>query len=342
MWVRVGGLALAWLVLVSVVHWRVNYDHGTREVVRMGYMPVITNLAAPILDAATLDGDGVRLEALKFSSFADMGEALRGGRIDVAFMIAPLAVVLHQQGGGVRVVYIGNRHESTLVGSRDKGMASIEDLAGKTVAVPMRYSGHNLSVRRILDQAGLAGRVNIVEMNPPDMAPAMAAGALDAYCVGEPFAARAVLGGYARVIHYVEDVWPGFICNLVLVREGMVENRSGLVAMLVRGAARSGVWAKRNPEKAARIAARYWNQPVEVVKYAMNTPEDRIVYDRFVPKQEELREMAQLMVRFGLTGSADVDGLVDDRFARGADLSGVDGLDSILAGGTEGLSAEGP
>ena len=62
----------------------------------MGYMPVISNLAAPILDYVTKDGDGVRFEAVKFSSFAEMAEALRNGHIQVAFIIAPLAIVLDE------------------------------------------------------------------------------------------------------------------------------------------------------------------------------------------------------------------------------------------------------
>ena len=60
----------------------------------MGYMPVITNLASPLLDYATRDGDGVRFRALKFASFAEMAEALRNNQIQAAFMIAPLSIVL--------------------------------------------------------------------------------------------------------------------------------------------------------------------------------------------------------------------------------------------------------
>ena len=89
----------------------------------MGYMPVVTNLAAPLLDHASKDGTGLSFEALKFSSFSEMGESLRNGHIHAAFIIAPLSIVLHQQDAGVKLVYIGNRHESTLVyrrGSQDR------------------------------------------------------------------------------------------------------------------------------------------------------------------------------------------------------------------------------
>ena len=65
---RIVIMAVGWLVIVSALHWWLNFDHGKRRVVKMGYMPVITNLAAPILDHATVNGDGIR-----FSSISGIG-----------------------------------------------------------------------------------------------------------------------------------------------------------------------------------------------------------------------------------------------------------------------------
>ena len=161
-------ISLAWLVLISGAHMLLQQSPSDREVVVMGYMPVITNLSCPLVDAASRDTGPIRFEALKFQSFAEMAEALRSGHIDAAFMIAPLAVVLHQQGEPVRVVYIGNRHESTLVLRADIPGDGFTDLVGHTLAVPMRYSGHNLLARRLVRELGLApGAIDIVEMNPP-------------------------------------------------------------------------------------------------------------------------------------------------------------------------------
>ena len=296
----------------------------------MGYMPVITNLASPLLDYATRDGDGVRFRALKFASFAEMAEALRNHQIQAAFMIAPLSIVLRQQGEDVKIIYIGNRHESTLVSAKDRNLRQLSDLSGKTIAVPMRYSGHNLSILQLMEDRGLAGKINIVEMNPPDMASALASGALDAYYVGEPFAAQTLRSGDASLVHYVEDVWKYFICNLVLVRQDFIENDPEIVQMLVQGAARSGFWASENPHAAARIASEYWNQPLDLVEYALTTPEKRIVYDRFIPKREEMQQMADLMMRFKLIEHNKISGLIEDSFAKTVDLSGITDIASIL------------
>jgi NitT/TauT family transport system substrate-binding protein len=329
--VRLTVVALAWLIMISWLHIYLNGESGKRQVILMGYMPVVTNLAAPLLDYATVEGHGLRFEALKFSSFAEMGEALRSGHIQAAFIIAPLSIVLHQQGAGVKVIYIGNRHESTLVYRKDLQVKTFADLAGKSIAVPMRYSGHNIAVRQLGEKFGLSGpSLNIVEMNPPDMASALATGALDAYFVGEPFAAKSVRQGESKVLYYVEQIWPGFICNLLIVRQDFIEHKPHEVAALVQGAARSGYWARNNPKEAARIVAKYWNQPEELVEYALTTPVNRIVYDQFMPKQDEIQFLADEMVRFKLLEHNDTAGLVDDRFAKEAKVEGVTDFNSIL------------
>ncbi len=328
---RVAILALAWLIAISILHRCINVDSDRRQVIKMGYMPVITNLAAPLLDHASSQYESrFRFKAIKFASFAEMAEALRNDEIQAAFIIAPLSIVLRQQGEDVKVVYIGNRHESTMVARKSLKAKSIRDLTGATVAVPMRYSGHNLGMLKLIAEAGLEDKIRLVEMNPPDMASALAAEALDAYFVGEPFAAQTIMSGDADRIFYVEEVWPNFICNLLLVKNQLIQNKSEVVQQLVEGAVRSGIWAKHNISQAAKIASSYWGQPRPLVEYALSTPEKRIVFDRYVPVSEEMQYMATLMVRFGLLEDESVDGLVDDRFARKADVSSIVGVGSIL------------
>ncbi len=327
---RISTKALVWLMFISVLHFWLNTEHSDRKTITMGYMPVITNLASPLLDYASKEGDGVRFKALKFASFAEMAESLRNGQIEAAFMIAPLAVVLRQQGEDVKIVYIGNRHESTFVTRKDLNVSNLHDLIGKTIAIPMRFSGHNLSLLKLLEEQGLTGRINVVEMNPPDMAAALSTGSLDAYYVGEPFAAQTVKSGHAKLFSYVEDLWPEFICNLVVVRQDLIEKDPEGVKVLVEGAARSGLWAQKNIQKAAEIASQYWNQPVDLVKYALTTPSDRILFNHFTPKQQEIQYLADMMQRFDLISNNDITGLVEDRFARNTDLDDVDDLASIL------------
>ncbi len=327
---RITIVAIGWLVVISILHYALNVEHGGKRIIRLGYMPVISNLAVPLLDYASQNQGTVRFQALKFSSFAELGEALRNDQIEAAFMIAPLAIVLRQQGEDIKLVYIGNRHESTLVAKKSLRVATLNDLVGKTVAVPLRYSGHNLGIRRLMEERGLVDKIKVVEMNPPDMASSLAAGALDAYFVGEPFAAKTLKSGDASRVFYVEEVWPNFICNLTVVKQRLIREEPAVVRLLVEGAARSGIWAAQNPPAVAKIASQYWNQPAELIEYALSTPPNRIRYDQFLPKQEEMQQMADLMVHFGLLASNDITGLVEDQFAKAADLNEVTSIESII------------
>ncbi len=328
--IKLAVLSLSWLAIISLLHYQLNSRQPVkRQVVRMGYMPVVTNLAAPLLDYVSRHDSDIHFEALKFSSFAEMAEALRNQNIQAAFIIAPLAIVLRQQGVDVKVVMIGNRHESTLVARESLNVKEIEDLSGSTVAVPMRYSGHNLCLLKMIEEKGLTGKVRVVEMNPPDMASALTSGALDAYFVGEPFAAQTVLSGEAKVVSYVESLWPNFICNLVLVDNRWLTHNPSLVKALVEAAARSGLWTSQHVEQAARIVSGYWSQPFNLVHHALTVPPGRVKYDQFVPKMEELQDLADIMVRFNLIDHADIHGLVDDRFALAVDTRNIDDMNSI-------------
>lgn len=323
-------IAIAWLVLISMLHFYINGEKASVKTVKMGYMPVVSNLSAVILDYASRENKKIRFEAIKFSSFAEMAESLRNETIGAAFIIAPLSIVLRQQGEDVKVVLIGNRNESTLVARKGLNIKRLSDLNGRTIAVPMRYSGHNISLLKKMDEMGLNGNINVVEMNPPDMAAALSSGSLDAYFVGEPFAAQTVKADESEIVFYVEQIWENFICNLVLVNNRMVEQDPEAVEILVEGAARAGVWAKNNPEQASEIAARYWGQSTELVNYALTTPANRIVFDQFVPLQEELQHMANLMQRFSLLSKNDIKGLVEDRFALNANIRDVTTIETIV------------
>jgi NitT/TauT family transport system substrate-binding protein len=326
--VRLGVAATVWLLSIGSLHrWR-NGEADDVRIVRMGHMPVLSNLSCPILEEASQGAD-VRLSALKFSSFAEMGEAFRNHSIDAAFIIAPLPLVLRSQGVPAKIVYIGNRHESTLVARKELGLArgQFRLLAGRTVAVPLRFSGHALALRRLLRANRMEeSAIRIVEMPPPDMAAALQNGSLDAYFVGEPFAARSVKAGLAGVVEYVEDGWPGFLCNVMIVHDDLIAREPELVRRLVHGAVRASLWAGRNRNQAVAIASRAWGQPNDLLSFAMDTPPGRIVFDRGVPKEAEVRELFDEMVRAGLIDAgkaAVVPDVVDGSFARTATGEGL-------------------
>jgi NitT/TauT family transport system substrate-binding protein len=327
---RIAILSLLWLILISALHYRLNIYEGSRQVLTMGYMPVISNLSAPLLDYASRNGEGIRFKALKFSSFAEMAEALRNNEIQTAFIIAPLAILLKQQGVDVKIVYIGNQNESTLVVRKGLHAEQLSDLRGRTIAIPMRYSGHNLALLQQLQKEGLSQDIHIVEMNPPDMASALFTGALDAYFVGEPFAAQTIRSGEAEKLYFAEEFCPDFICNLLITRQSVIDEDKASITQLVQGAVRAGIWACGHPDEAAAIVSTYWNQPEDLIIHALTTPAGRIEYNKYIPRQSEIQRMADLMVRFNLLEDNDIIGIVDDEFTLHVSKEDVAAVEDIF------------
>jgi NitT/TauT family transport system substrate-binding protein len=318
-------LMIFWIFFISISHYYLNVYEPKIIKIKMGYMPVVTNISAPILDYVTKDRTDIHLEALKFSSFADMAEAFKQDQIQVAFIIAPLSIVLYDQNIDLSVVYIGNRNESTLVTRSDLNVSDIRDLIGKTIAVPLRYSGHNLFLYKLAYDAHINPKnLDIVEMQPPDMAAALAAGDLDAYCVGEPFAAQTLFAGQSKLLCNVEDKWPGFICNLVILKNQFIKNNPKLVSALTKGFVHAGLWAKNHQNKTIEIAAQYWNREKDVIRFAFNSPRNRICYNQYQPKIREMQQISDMMFNTNLTDHRIiVNGLVDTTLTANIDTANI-------------------
>src|ERR1044072_3196329 len=116
-----------------------------------------------------MDGKGL-YEAVRFSGFPEIKEAFVSGYLPGTFMLAPMAMVLRQEGVPVKIVYLGHRDGTAIMVSKDSQIYRFKDLKGKTIAVPNRFSNQYLIIFKGLKDSGLTLKdVTIVEMPPPDM-----------------------------------------------------------------------------------------------------------------------------------------------------------------------------
>ncbi len=138
-----------------------------------------------------------------FQGFPEIKEALISNKIQAAFMVAPMAIALRAQGVPVRIVYLGHRYGSAFVVRKDGPVKTFPDLRGRTIAIPSRFSDERLIVFRVLKHFNMKpGEVKMVEMAPPDVAGALAANAIDAFSMGEPFPSQAEMGGFGKVLFH--------------------------------------------------------------------------------------------------------------------------------------------
>jgi NitT/TauT family transport system substrate-binding protein len=305
-------LALGALTVLHRAPWR-----SAATALDVGYLPVTCHLTCPVTDFATrTTTTGTRFQSVRFSEFATVVEALKTRDMDATFLLAPLAMRLREQGVPIRIVYLGHRDGSTVMVRKDSPVTSLRDLRGKTFARPSRYSNQFLVITKLMADQGMApSDINFVDMPPPEMPSALATGAIDAYFVGEPHAAKAEYEGYGRVLYHAKDIWPRFISCVLVVREELIRERPAVVADLVRGIAESGEWAERNRLGAAKLVAPYYQQDQKLLEFVLTQPPDRVSYRQLTPTDDDMRQIMKYAIAAGiLDGEIDLSELMDVRF----------------------------
>jgi NitT/TauT family transport system substrate-binding protein len=262
-----------------------------------------------------------------FQGFPEIKEALMSGRMQAAFMVAPMAIALRAQGVPVKIVYLGHRYGSAVVVRRDGNVRRVSDLRGRVIAIPSRFSDERLIVFKALHDNGMTSKdVHLVEMAPADVAGALAAGAVDAFSMGEPFPSQAEMGGYGRVLFHAKEYWPDFISCVLVVRQDVIERRPEAVQDLVDGIARSGLWLedgerrRAHREHAADFVGRYYyRQDPKLLRWALLNPVDRVKYEPLSPRRADFAFIVRMMRETGvLERDIAVEEFVDTRFAEGA------------------------
>jgi NitT/TauT family transport system substrate-binding protein len=260
-----------------------------------------------------------------FQGFPEIKEALISNRMQAGFLVAPMAIALRSQGVPIRIVYLGHRYGSSMTVRRDGPVHSVADLRGRTIAIPSRFSDERLVALRALRSAGMTvNDVHMVEMAPPDMASALAASAIDAFIVAEPYPSQAEIGGYGRILFDAREYWPDYISCVLVVRQDVIDRRPAAVQALVDGIARSGLWldeGRPHRELAADFVGRYYfHQPVPLMRWVLTNPMDRVQYTRLSPLRADFDLVRDLMLESGLIRRrVEFDEYVDTRFAEGAD-----------------------
>jgi NitT/TauT family transport system substrate-binding protein len=169
------------------------------------------------------------------------------------------------------------------------------------------------------------GEVKMVEMPPPDVAGALAAKAIDAFSMGEPFPSQAEMGGLGRVLFHAREYWPDYMSCVLVVREDMIDSRPEAVQILVDGVARSGLWLDQgltHRENAADFVGRfYFNQKPALLRWALTKPITRVTYNTLAPRKADFDLVRDLMIETGvLNKKIEFTEYTDTRFADRADI----------------------
>ncbi|MDM4764614.1 ABC transporter substrate-binding protein [Pelomonas sp. SE-A7] len=305
---------------------------------QVGGLPVTCNLTLPVACMARgaanaadkSGGPKYDYEFSKYNGWPEIKESLMTGRIQAAYMLAPLVMDLADKKIPVKIVSLGHRSGAVIMVRTDSPYKKFKDLTGKRIAIPSRFAVDFLFLRKMLALEGMSPKdLQIVEMPPPDMPAALYAKAVDAYCTGEPFGAAAQRAGYARVLRMTRDEWRNYICCVLTVREELVRENRPMVQDLVNTVLGAGQWLDQqqaNREKAVAIAAgrKFFNQDPNIIRFVMENPTDRVTYGDLRMIRAEFDELMQLSMDAGtLKAPVAYEKYVDESFARAAKASAI-------------------
>ncbi|CAG0934264.1 Bicarbonate transport ATP-binding protein CmpC [Rhodocyclaceae bacterium] len=290
---------------------------GSTLTLKIGYLPLTDHLL--MIAAQREQFKSIRIEPVRFSSWPEIAEALKNGKIHGGFLLTPMGLALRQKGAPIKVVLLGHRNGSAITVKNSPDINRIADLRGKTVAIPSPFSTHNLLLRKALSEKGLVpGRdVKVIDMAPPEMPVALATGRIHGFMVAEPFGAQAEAQKIGKILVLSKDIWKDHICCTLNMQEKVIQSYPAEVQELIAGLIRTASFIESKPAEAARVSVKILGQRPEIVEKVLTTPQDRLIFRNLAPSQADFAATQDYMLKFGVAkDKVDLAGYLDDRFAK--------------------------
>lgn len=262
--------------------------------IKIAYLPITHSLAV-LEEAQELENEtGVSVELVKFGSWPELLDALNSGKVDGASVLIELAMKSKQEGVGIKAVALGHRDGNVIITSND--INSVEDLKGKTFAIPHRQSSHNILLNEALAKGGLTvDDVNVTELAPTEMPSALASGQIDAYCVAEPFGAMGVAINAGKVLYSSEELWEDSICCGLVLTDKFIDSEPDKAKIFVDNYKKAGNGLDK--EKAKAVAEQYMKQSDDVLDISLQW----ISYDNLEITEETYNTLVEKVKEYGLS-----------------------------------------
>ena len=282
-----------------------------RPRIRVGFIPII-DCAAIVLaeELGAYERQGLEVEIVREVSWANVRDRLALGKLDASHILAPLPLALTLGIDSVRVPLVnamtlqvnGNALTLSTALWREMEEAAPDlvaqdgplDARALAAAVARRkatgakpvvlasvfpYSAQNYMVRLWLSSAGLDPDrdVRLVTVPPPHTVAYLSGGAIDGYCVGEPWNQQAQALGIGRIALTGPDIWTGMPEKVLGCTESFAANHPNTLRALIRALIEACLWLDEpaNRPEAARILSnpRYLNMPAEVMARTLERPD---------------------------------------------------------------------
>jgi NitT/TauT family transport system substrate-binding protein len=303
-----------------------------KPTLRIGHIKITDHLVLGVTLDKLAKGEetfqNLTLENVPYMGWNQVGNALRGGDIDGAFILAPFAMDMFYAGLDIRLVLLGHRTGSVLVTNKRAHIQTIKDFKGRAIVLPLYLSVHTMLFYKLLEKEGLSigpGKDVNFEVEAPSAMPEILqwdeSGSVGGFIVAEPFATQAVLGGYGDEFALSKDIWPNHPCCVLVIKHDVLARQPDAVAELTQSLVKSGNFISENRAAAIPIAQKFLGQPEEVVTRVLTQPVDRVKTDQLYPKLEDLDLIQTYLTQpsiNALSGKIDLEKFVDPQFAKAA------------------------
>ena len=278
-------------------------SEGSRTL-RAGFIPLVD---ASVLIAASEFGfaqkEGIVLDLVKDVSWANVRDRLAFRQFDIAHMLSPMPVAsmlgLGSNPSPANTAFSLGRGGNAITLSiqlyaRMGQEASLNETASAlehahalakviramkarseplpTLGVTYPFSSHNYEFRYWLAAGGIDPDhdVKLVVVPPPMTSDALAAGAIDGFCVGAPWNMVASERGVGRIVAAKHDIWPSAPEKVIGMRPEWVESNPETVSRLIVALDAAAHWCDQPDNHAALSEAlgnsRYIAAPVDTIR----------------------------------------------------------------------------
>ncbi|MEM8555539.1 MAG: CmpA/NrtA family ABC transporter substrate-binding protein [Pseudomonadota bacterium] len=286
-----------------------------------GFVPLVDS--APMIVARELgfaQEEGIDLVLVKMPSWSALRDSLVLGQTEAAHMLSPVPVAMSLGLGGLptridalmvlsvngNVIGVSGALAATMrkggwTGSFHDPVGTGQHMIRATdrhlrVGVPYPFSMHAELLYLWLGALGLStpGELDVRTVPPPHMPDVMAAGEIDAFCVGEPWGSTAVENAGAELVLPGAAIWSFAPEKVLAARHGWVEENPEAVGRLMRCLAQAAKWLsdRDNRAMAGEILSReeYLNIPNRII--------DRALMGRIVTTARGLQAEAPNLLHF--------------------------------------------
>jgi NitT/TauT family transport system substrate-binding protein len=279
-------------------------------VIRVGYLPISDHILA--MASHCINRGRLKIQLKKFLSWSSLATFLENDLLDAAFVMAPIAMALHNK--GVPIVYVLDGHHDGSAITVHKDMTIGRWLTENRVGLPYAISTHRILFTDVLgnyrETHPLAVKTRY--LGPSYLLNSLISGEIDAFCCAEPWNTKAVIEGAGTILARSKDLLPGHICCIVVVREAYLEKHGDRVRRYLRLLLATSEYLTADFDRSAKIQERYTGVSADIIKHALQNHE--ITFNEIRPDRGRIETMMRLAMRTGLLDApCDIDRFLCNR-----------------------------